>query len=70
MTLESKGRIITVSSLNLHHMVVWTDLRGDYLCIEPTLMGNAFDSDKPGQNILTTHDVANYGYRISWNTAA
>lgn len=66
MTLQSAGRTITVSSNDLQHMIVWTDARGDYLCVEPTLGGNGFDSTRPGDTILNIGDIANYGYTISW----
>lgn len=68
--LESGGRTITVSSSNLQHMIVWTDAKGEYLCVEPTLMGNAFDSTKPGENILDPNNddhMVQYGYTIKWS---
>lgn len=67
MTIESRGRAITVSSQDLQHMVVWTDLRGDYLCVEPTLMGNAFDSSSSSSPTLQSQDIVTYQYKIAWS---
>lgn len=67
MTIESRGRAVTVSSKDLQHMVVWTDLRGDYLCVEPTLMGNAFDSSSSDSPALQPQDMVTYVYKIGWS---
>jgi len=67
MTVESQGRVVTVSSQDLQHMVVWTDLRGDYLCVEPTLMGNAFDSRSSDGPALQSQDMVTYVYKIELN---
>ena len=66
MTLHSGGRTITVSSQDLRHMIVWTDKRGDYLCVEPTLSGNGFDSTKTSEHTLGAGAVAAYSYSITW----
>jgi glucose-6-phosphate 1-epimerase len=68
MTIESGGRTITVSSIDLQHMVVWTDGKGDYLCVEPTLSGHSFDSSQPSGVIIEpqSHTVQ-YGYTIKWS---
>lgn len=67
MTVESGGRAVTVSSETLQHMVVWTDLRGEYLCVEPTLAGNAFDSTKPDIHLLQPTEVVVCAYSLAWS---
>lgn len=67
-TVISAGRTITVEAQRLRHMVVWTDMKGDYLCVEPTLAGNAFDSAKSGSHILQPGESVAYSYGISWST--
>ncbi len=66
MTIESGGRTITVWSQNLLHMVVWTDMKGDYLCVEPTLSGHSFDSTKGSGVVLQTSESESFSYNISW----
>lgn len=66
MTIESGGRTITVRSSDLQHMVVWTDAKGDYLCVEPTHSGHSFDSSKSEGAVLLPETHVQYGYAISW----
>lgn len=66
MAIESDGRTITVWSQNLRHMVVWTDMKGDYLCVEPTLSGHSFDSTKESGVVLQTSESESFSYNISW----
>ncbi len=67
MTIESRGRTVTVSSNDLRHIIVWTDQRGGYLCVEPTHSGHSFDSMQPGGVVLQPGDSVSYGYTISWS---
>lgn len=67
MTIESGGRVVTVSSQDLPYMVAWTNLQGDYLCVEPTLMGNAFDSTKQEGAVLQPGASSAYTYIVHWN---
>lgn len=67
LTMQSGGRTITVASNDLRHMIVWTDAKGDYLCVEPTLSGHSFDSTKLGDNILEPANHVQYGYTIKWS---
>ena len=67
MTIASGGRTITVSSDDLEHMVVWTNLQGDFLCVEPTLSGHSFDSTKLGDTILEPETHVQYGYAVKWS---
>ncbi len=69
MTIETVGRAMTVSSRDLRHMVVWTNLRGDYLCVEPTHSGHSFDSAERSGNLLHTGEAATYLYVTSWGSA-
>lgn len=67
MVIESDGRTITISSNELKHMVVWSDAKGDYLCVEPTLSGHSFDSTRPDGTILEPESYTQYGYTIKWS---
>ena len=67
MTIASGGRIVTVSSSDLQHMVVWSDAKGEYLCVEPTLSGHSFDSTKLGSSVLEATTHVQYGFTIKWS---
>lgn len=66
LIIESRGRTISISSYNLHHMVAWTDLKGGYFCIEPTHSGHSFNSISPDGDLLQTSETVSYSYTISW----
>lgn len=66
MHLETAGRLITVTSSRLTHMVVWSDARGEYLCIEPTLVGNGCNSADWSHHLLAPGQTATYSFSISW----
>lgn len=69
MVLETDGKIITVASDTLRDMVVWSDQRGKYLCVEPTMYGPGFDSNDPmSARRLARGDMLEVGYTISWQT--
>lgn len=58
---------LLLSSLQLQRWAVWTDNPEEYVCVEPSLVGDGFADPKnvvgdriaPGQSKM-------YGYRISW----
>lgn len=66
MTLQTPERTVTITSDTLTHMVVWTDAKGEYLCIEPTLQGNGFDSTQAGKHILAAGQTVVHQYAITW----
>ncbi len=67
IVLETAGRTVTVLSENLTHMVVWTDAKGEYLCIEPTVRGNAFDSrHEPRLSGIVPGGTIEYSFSIKW----
>ncbi len=67
MVLQSGGRTITVSSETLQTFVVWSDGKGPYLCIEPTLYGLSFNSDDGETfDVLQPGKMRRFSYRIDW----
>lgn len=68
-TLDTNGHRITLTSKDFHTWVVWTDLRGGYLCVEPTLNGPGFDSQHPKENeLVPPQQVSSYSYKIEWES--
>lgn len=66
MTVETAGRTVTISSTDLTYMVAWTDSKGDYLCVEPTLQGNGFDSATIVPGTIAPGATVQYAFVISW----
>ncbi|HMS93018.1 MAG TPA: hypothetical protein PKD28_01400 [Candidatus Saccharibacteria bacterium] len=66
MTIETAARTVTVVSENLTHMVVWTDSKGEYLCVEPTLRGNGFDSRGEISDGIAPGQTMIYQFSILW----
>lgn len=67
MKLETAGRTITISSPDLQHFIVWSDSRGDYLCIEPTFAGSGFDYNSPREaELLLAQESKRFSYVIRW----
>jgi galactose mutarotase-like enzyme len=67
MTLTTNGKTVTIASDSLTHTVVWSDARGDYLCIEPTLTGGGFNSQTNQGGIEVAPGQAyKYTYTITW----
>lgn len=65
--LQTSNHTIEISSYDLNTWVIWTDLRGGYLCVEPTLNGPGFNSQKPHKNeLLQPGEVRDFSYLISW----
>lgn len=67
--LELKGANyqVEISSDDLTHAVVWSDSRGDYLCVEPTLAGNVFYSQhQTGDFELLPGEQKSFSYKITW----
>lgn len=66
MTVETAGRTVTISSTDLTYMVAWTDSKGDYLCVEPTLQGNGFDSTATAPGTIAPGATVSYSFTIAW----
>ena len=66
MRLETAGRTVAISSKDLTHMIVWTDSKGNYLCIEPTIQGNGFNSGRSLQEGVLPGDTVSYNFSINW----
>jgi galactose mutarotase-like enzyme len=67
MTLETAGRTVTVSSPDIQDFIVWSDSRGEYLCIEPTLAGSGFDYIAPrAEELLPAGERRNFSYSVQW----
>ena len=66
MTLETMGRTVAVASSDMTHMVVWSDARDAYLCVEPTRSGNGFDSLGGSPGVILPGETVRYTYTISW----
>lgn len=66
MRLETAGRTVAISSKDLTHMIVWTDSKGNYLCIEPTIQGNGFNSERSLQEGVLPGDTVSYNFSINW----
>lgn len=66
-TLETSKHRITLSSDTLHTWAVWSDSTGRYLCVEPTLAGNAFLSHgDEGVDIIRPGGQKQYRVTITW----
>lgn len=66
MMLETAGRTIKIASGTLRHMVAWTNLQADFLCVEPTHSGHSFSSKELGRFALGAGSEATYSYTINW----
>lgn len=66
MMLETAGRTIKIASGTLRHMVAWTNLQGDFLCVEPTKGGHNFDSEKQDRHSLPPGEKLTLQYTIGW----
>ncbi len=69
MRLETADRLVTITSPQLTHMVVWSDAREDYLCIEPTLAGNRCDSKDLSSHLLPPGETVAYDVTITWSSS-
>ena len=58
------NRSLTLHSTNLPTWAVWTDQLGEYVCVEPTMAGNAFADGKPAQ--LMVHEYREHSLTIRW----
>jgi galactose mutarotase-like enzyme len=65
-TLVTPGRHIHVTSRQLPTWAIWTDMLGDYVCVEPTYGGYSFlNAPAPGE-LLQPGASATYECTISW----
>lgn len=58
------GRKIIFNQTNLNHFAIWTDLLGDYVCVEPSFAGNAFVDG--GTEELGAGGVKVCGFGFEW----
>ena len=66
-TLEINGRTLTLDSGELQTWAIWTDLKADYLCVEPTLAGNSFAEGAATDGELIRAGITRiYACTISW----
>jgi galactose mutarotase-like enzyme len=66
MMLETGMHTVTVESKTMPYMIVWSDARGEYLCVEPTAAGNVFDASRSDATPLLPGESRQYSYCISW----
>lgn len=66
-TLEVNGRTLTLDSGELQTWAIWSDFKGKYLCVEPTLAGNSFAEGAATDAELIRAGVTRiYACTISW----
>lgn len=66
-TLNISDTIITLESEELTTWAKWTDQLGPYVCVEPTLGGNAFLNDSPEpRELITSGETRLYRFIIRW----
>lgn len=58
------GREIIFNQTNLNCFAIWTDLLGNYVCVEPSFAGNAFVDG--GTEELGAGGVKVYGFGFEW----
>lgn len=62
------GRRLRLHSDELQRWAVWTDQRGGYVCVEPTLAGPTFLNNEPlDTEMLAPDAVQSYEFRIHWD---
>lgn len=67
MVLKTAGRTVTISSPDLQHFIVWSDVRDNYLCIEPTFAGSGFNYYEPRDGeLLHSGQRQSFEYKITW----
>lgn len=66
--LRIGDRRLTLHSDQLTKWALWTDGRGDYFCVEPTLEGPSFASPdgQYAQTLLGPDELQSYEFRIDW----
>lgn len=64
---DALGRAITLSAENLSVFTIWTDQPSTYICVEPTMAGNAFIDMTPNRHPLQLEPNASWqaGFKIS-----
>lgn len=59
------GRInLQLQSETMPVWALWSDRLGEYVCLEPTAAGNAFEEN--AAQVLQPDDTARYAFEISW----
>lgn len=60
-------RTLRLHSDQLTTWALWTDGKGDYFCVEPTLAGPSFQQEAPGDDeLLAPGQLRTYEFRIYW----
>ncbi len=60
---EINDRKFSVENSNLNLFAIWTDLKGDYVCIEPSYRGDTFIEDR-GYLVLRPGDEKRFSFKI------
>lgn len=70
-TIRTNRREIQCTSQNLPVWAQWSDLLGNYVCVEPTLAGYAFLKDTPDTNeLLAPGEAKLFSFEMTWSAAA
>lgn len=66
LTLQTVQQRLLLDQESLDTWALWTDQRGDYVCIEPTLGGNRFLGDAQSDELLQPDQSRTFTFTISW----
>lgn len=64
--LATQQRRVQIASSDLTRWAVWSDQLGPYVCVEPTLAGNAFLESASTEQMIAPDDSAIYATTVSW----
>jgi len=64
--LEINGRALTLESSELRRWALWTDSLDAYVCVEPTLDGNAFLDPVDDNQLIRGGVTRIYSFTLSW----
>lgn len=66
-TLRVGERELRLHSDELTKWAIWTDLKGPYVCIEPTLNGPSFNDESSIAALLQPGSMQTYDFSIHWD---
>ncbi len=68
-TLGIGPRELELHSEQLTKWAIWTDLKGQYVCVEPTLNGPSFSDSSDSEEILPLQagELRTYDFTIKWD---
>lgn len=54
--IANDNNIEVIGLSNVNEFVIWTDFKGDYICVEPTYSGNSFDDGRKDYYLLKENE--------------